>query len=133
MLTLSRRRFLRVAGLSVVAVLVAAFRSVTGRLAAWQPRARPVVVSGDLQQDVTFVEDVIVCRAEDGEIRALSATCTHLGCKITQYADGLLVCPCHGSRFRLDGTVARGPATRALDVLPHRIDRPARTITVRPL
>jgi Rieske Fe-S protein len=35
--------------------------------------------------------------------------------------DGLIECPCHGSRYRLDGTVAGGPAPRAL---------PARPVTV---
>ncbi len=127
----SRRAFLRGAALAVVAVLLAALRSVTGRLSALQSRSRPIVVPIDLQQDVTFAGDAIVCRTERG-VRALSARCTHLGCTITQQVDGLLVCPCHGSRFHPDGTVARGPASRALDVLPHRLDRAAGTIVIEP-
>jgi Rieske Fe-S protein len=127
---LSRRNFIRVAAWAVVAMLLAALRAVTGRLIALQSGPRTVVVPVDPQQQLTFVADVVVCRTKDG-IRALSARCTHLGCTIAQHADGLLVCPCHGSRFHLDGTVARGPAARPLVVLPHRVDRAAGTIVVQ--
>jgi cytochrome b6-f complex iron-sulfur subunit len=46
---------------------------------------------------------------------ALSATCTHLGC-MTQYErDGnRIFCPCHGSRFSVDGEVVGGPAPSPL-------------------
>jgi nitrite reductase/ring-hydroxylating ferredoxin subunit len=46
---------------------------------------------------------------------ALSATCTHLGC-LTQYEQehGRIFCPCHGSRFGLDGAVTNGPAPAPL-------------------
>jgi cytochrome b6-f complex iron-sulfur subunit len=46
----------------------------------------------------------------------LSAVCTHLGC-MTQWSPdmGLIACPCHGSKFRKDGTVLQGPAPRSLD------------------
>lgn len=30
-------------------------------------------------------------------------------------ADGTINCPCHGSKFNLDGSVAQGPAARPLD------------------
>lgn len=46
---------------------------------------------------------------------ALSAVCTHLGC-LTRYEKELerFFCPCHGSRFSMDGRVAQGPAPRPL-------------------
>ncbi len=55
-----------------------------------------------------------VIRLADG-FRALSSVCTHLGC-ITRYQPdaNLIACPCHGSRFALDGEVLAGPAPRAL-------------------
>jgi cytochrome b6-f complex iron-sulfur subunit len=48
-------------------------------------------------------------------VYALSAVCTHLGC-ITRYVsdEGAIACPCHGSRFDLEGNVTHGPAPRAL-------------------
>jgi cytochrome b6-f complex iron-sulfur subunit len=48
-----------------------------------------------------------------GEVWAVSRVCTHLGCLVKQEAGGFQ-CPCHGSRFALDGSVVKGPAPKAL-------------------
>jgi cytochrome b6-f complex iron-sulfur subunit len=50
-----------------------------------------------------------------GGVYALSAVCTHLGC-ITRFLsdERSIACPCHGSRFDLEGNVMHGPAPRAL-------------------
>ncbi|MGZ5181552.1 MAG: FAD-dependent oxidoreductase [Ramlibacter sp.] len=54
-------------------------------------------------------------RARDGELFAVSAVCTHLGCKVRWNSmETSWDCPCHGSRFRPDGTVIEGPAIAAL-------------------
>jgi Rieske Fe-S protein len=52
----------------------------------------------------------------DGRIYALRSICTHRACLVVPDASRALRCPCHGSRFELDGTVTKGPATRPL---PH--------------
>jgi len=44
---------------------------------------------------------------------ALSALCPHLGCQIEFSNDGL-VCPCHASRFDLNGERVNGPAQQSL-------------------
>jgi Rieske Fe-S protein len=58
--------------------------------------------------------EVVVTRSAAGEFRGFSAECTHTGCIVASVTDGLIVCPCHGSRYHLDGTVANGPAPRPL-------------------
>jgi cytochrome b6-f complex iron-sulfur subunit len=49
-------------------------------------------------------------------VYAISTICTHLGCIVRATGDGF-ECPCHGSGFRADGTVTKGPAPRPLDWL----------------
>ena len=52
-----------------------------------------------------------VFREEDGSIRAISPFCTHRGCQVElNTAERTWDCPCHGSRFDLDGRVLHGPA-----------------------
>lgn len=56
-----------------------------------------------------------VRRGENGELTALSARCTHLGCIVAFNDDEQSWdCACHGSRFGLDGRVLTGPATKPL-------------------
>ncbi len=126
---LTRRVFLRLTSAGLWAAGVISVRALGDRLAALQPRSRSVTVPADFPGDAAFAEGVIVCRTRAG-IRAFSSRCTHLGCSITRQSDGLLICPCHGSQFHLDGSVARGPAARALDALPHRLDSKSGAITV---
>jgi Rieske Fe-S protein len=57
----------------------------------------------------------VVTQPVEGVFKAFSAVCTHQHCLVNRVADGLIDCPCHGSRFRVaDGSVERGPATRPL-------------------
>jgi cytochrome b6-f complex iron-sulfur subunit len=54
----------------------------------------------------------IVIHDEKG-IRAISLACSHLGCAIEERNFGF-ECPCHSSRYDLDGVVLKGPATDSL-------------------
>ena len=59
------------------------------------------------------VEDqqLAVYKNEHGEIQAVSAVCTHLGCIIDwNSAQRTWNCACHGSRFQTDGIVIQGQA-----------------------
>ncbi len=52
----------------------------------------------------------------EGEIAALSTTCTHLGCIPNWLAsERKFKCPCHGSGFRQTGVNFEGPAPRPLE------------------
>jgi len=61
-------------------------------------------------------DPVAVYRDDDGEIHARSAVCPHMGC-VVSWNDGEQSwdCPCHGSRFDVDGDVLDTPAVEGLD------------------
>jgi nitrite reductase/ring-hydroxylating ferredoxin subunit len=60
-------------------------------------------------------ESFAAWRSPDGELFAVAPVCTHLGCKVHwNSVETSWDCPCHGSRFRPDGTVLEGPAIAAL-------------------
>ncbi|GAB19011.1 putative iron-sulfur protein [Gordonia effusa NBRC 100432] len=61
-----------------------------------------------------IVGDTVLTQATAGKVAGFSATCTHSGCKLSGVTDGKIDCPCHGSKFNLDGTVANGPAKTSL-------------------
>ncbi|MET7699254.1 FAD-dependent oxidoreductase [Streptomyces sp. NPDC005485] len=57
-----------------------------------------------------------VHRDKAGELHAVSARCTHLGCLVAfNRAEQAWECPCHGSRFDPDGRIVQGPAVRPLE------------------
>ncbi|HEX9580780.1 MAG TPA: ubiquinol-cytochrome c reductase iron-sulfur subunit [Gemmatimonadales bacterium] len=58
----------------------------------------------------------ILLRTPSGELRAFSATCTHLGC-IVQYRQDVshIWCACHNGHFDLNGTNVEGPPPRPLE------------------
>jgi glycine/D-amino acid oxidase-like deaminating enzyme/nitrite reductase/ring-hydroxylating ferredoxin subunit len=65
---------------------------------------------------------VAVHRRRGGELVAVSAACTHMGCTVAwNDAEETWDCPCHGSRFLPDGGVVEGPAVRPL----RRVEPPA--------
>jgi nucleotide-binding universal stress UspA family protein/nitrite reductase/ring-hydroxylating ferredoxin subunit len=60
-------------------------------------------------------ETLAVFRDEAGGLHALSPRCTHMGCTVDwNDAERTWDCPCHGSRYGLDGEVIKGPAEKAL-------------------
>jgi glycine/D-amino acid oxidase-like deaminating enzyme/nitrite reductase/ring-hydroxylating ferredoxin subunit len=54
-------------------------------------------------------------RNDEGELYVVDTTCTHMGCECSwNHGDHTWDCPCHGSRFAVDGTVVEGPAKQPL-------------------
>ncbi len=54
-------------------------------------------------------------RDENGVLHSVSPACTHLGCYVRwNSAEKSWDCPCHGSRYDVDGNVLVGPTVRKL-------------------
>lgn len=58
----------------------------------------------------------LLVRTAEGEYRAMSAVCTHLGCTV-QYRDDLkrIWCACHNGMYDLNGRNVSGPPPRPLE------------------
>ena len=52
---------------------------------------------------------------QNDKLYALVRTCTHMGCVPNfNKSEKAFVCPCHGSKFDIQGNVIRGPAPEPL-------------------
>jgi menaquinol-cytochrome c reductase iron-sulfur subunit len=63
---------------------------------------------------------VYLRRTGPGVVTAINVVCPHAGCFVNYSAGaGHFLCPCHNSRFGLDGAIQdrRSPSPRALDAL----------------
>ena len=84
------------------------------------PEGAPGTVLGPVSEvpvggGVVFAgQQVVVTQPAPGRFQGLSTVCPHQGCQVNAVRDGAVICPCHGSRFGLDGAVLEGPATTAL-------------------
>ncbi len=124
---ITRREFVKIGGVAVGAAAVGG----SGMLAACGGSAKdfPVVSMADdklvlkladypilaevgggvLFQVQNNTENVVVMHLESGYV-ATGARCPHKGCSVRWQKDrGLLVCPCHKSEYKPDGTNVRGP------------------------
>lgn len=124
----SRRRFLNwLIGTSAACLAVAVFYPVIRYLippAAGESAAssvaldiRPDAVRPNSGQIFKFGNRPgILVRTSSGELRAFSATCTHLSC-IVQYREDLghIWCACHNGHFDLTGVNIQGPPPRPLE------------------
>ncbi len=92
------------------------------------PKQREVEVSNvsggklkDMENDSYKIvrfgnKPVILIRTDKGELKALSAQCTHLDCTV-QYkkSEGVIWCACHNGKYDLNGRNISGPPPRPLD------------------
>jgi Rieske Fe-S protein len=125
-----RQKFILGAGLGAVAAAVAACSTYGKKQAEPNSSAAPPSSPGSTSAEVitktadvpvgsgVIVGEIVVTQPSAGVFKGLSAICTHQGCTVSKVADGTIDCPCHGSKFNLDGTVAHGPAATPLATQP---------------
>lgn len=72
-----------------------------------KPGEGAIVTNGDKKE--------AVFRNDEGELIELSPICTHKQCTVGwNSTQKTWDCPCHGSRYKADGTVFQGPADKNL-------------------
>lgn len=127
--TITRKQFFQRIGLVLLLPLAGIWYSMADRLKLLENQKKTIIIPPDVPEGISFYDSVIVSKVGD-EVEIFSSTCTHLGCRINKIENGNLVCPCHGSQFRENGSVARGPATKPLEKLPFTINQKTREISV---
>ena len=57
----------------------------------------------------------VITQPTQGTFKAFSKVCTHQGCDVNKVDGGVIICPCHASKFSIeDGSVKGGPAPKGL-------------------
>jgi nitrite reductase/ring-hydroxylating ferredoxin subunit len=76
-------------------------------------------------------DTLIVIRTSATVVTTLSDICPHARCAVRyDPTPQLLVCPCHGSQFRLSGAIVRGPSTKPLKLYTTVFDTNANLVTI---
>lgn len=69
------------------------------------------------------VGDYVVTHPSDGTYAAFSAACPHQGGRISEFADGAMICPQHDSHFDLaTGEVISGPSRSGATPVPMKAE-----------
>ena len=128
----SRRKFITVVGKNIAAFGLVA--PIVGFDLAAMSKSAPVVM-GPILLDLSIPEyaalarvggalkipnprdrkkPIIVVRSSETTVAAFSSKCTHWGCEASLPDNGVITCPCHGSKFDASGKVTGGPAKHDL-------------------
>ncbi|MCD6223525.1 MAG: Rieske (2Fe-2S) protein [Deltaproteobacteria bacterium] len=109
---ISRRNFI----LSFITGCAVAIPAVFFILFNTEKKKRVVFIKSEINK-VTYKDEVLIVNLK-GKITAFSAHCTHLGCIVNFNKEkNIFECPCHRSKYTIDGKRMCGPTKRDLDKL----------------
>ena len=123
-----RRKFLGIclgglAALAAAAVAFPVFRYLAPR-SVKTTNGKVTIPEKDVPEgEAKFFEyagsSAVLIRKKGGELIAISAVCTHLGCIVQWEKDKqTFLCPCHAGRFTPEGAVISGPPPKPLAKIP---------------
>lgn len=134
---INRRHFLELAGAGAIAIASIGAVALTGQFLSPNVLMEPSKkfkagkIDNFASDSVTLNKEqkVYIVRGKEGYFYAVSAVCTHLGC-ITNWKSeqGIIACPCHGSKFTKEGKVIEGPAPRSLPRFAMALDEQGQLI-----
>ena len=133
-----RRKFLGIclgglAALAAAAVSFPVFRYLAP-LSGKETTGKVTIPEKDVPEgDAKFFEyagsSAVLIRKKGGELIAISAVCTHLGCIVQWEKDKqTFLCPCHAGRFTPEGAVISGPPPKPLTKIPFVVNNGAITV-----
>jgi cytochrome b6-f complex iron-sulfur subunit len=78
--------------------------------------------TGQLSHQMGDIPIVVVRDpANATKLIAVNSKCTHAGCA-AEWKNKAFACPCHGSQFKVDGSVEKGPAAKPLVTFPVKLE-----------
>lgn len=124
----SRRDFLSLAWKGLLGLSSLLGLGGLGRFLSYQPNPAPPTQFDLGPVELLPTDGILVIERAQAALfstadgfQAISLVCPHLGCEVEAHEDGF-ACPCHGSRFHLDGSLLKGPANRPMRALRLEID-----------
>ncbi len=127
---ISRKRFFKWAGIAMLIPLFKIWQHSTNRKQLSLTQNDELIIDKDLPDGVHFFGKIILIK-QNGTYHLLSSKCTHLGCRINKMENNELVCPCHGSRYDINGNPITGPAVEPLKEFDFRLDDKNVNISIR--
>lgn len=126
---LSRKSFLFVLNAGIVAFFIFLWKRQT-ESEILQTNQRSRIIPYNKNKNISFSGDYILV-TENGKLTVFSSRCTHLGCRIKEFRNDKLVCPCHGSEYDLAGHPVKGPAFRSLKKVNAEISVDGKNIEIQ--
>jgi len=128
-INITRKKFLKLSAAAISIPFFIIWQKIIGRIEKIDSSNNRIILPKDIPNGITFFNAVIISK-DNSELKVYSSKCTHLGCRINKIEDGVIVCPCHGSRFDEKGNVLKGPASRSLQKLHYIVDSNTKQIVV---
>ena len=95
------------------------------------PDNAALLTAGGFRVITIGTKKVMVARSTATDFVTMTAVCTHAGCTVRfAPAASQMQCPCHGSKYMLDGTVVVGPALNPLKLFTNDFDMANNLLTV---
>src|SRR6266850_6575356 len=94
----------------------------TARMPELSRTGGSILLHSEARDFIGRTVSVLVANTSSQGLRAYGAYCPHSGCEVA-WVDGenSVVCPCHLSRFAVDGSVTHPPAVEGLDTYPAKL------------
>jgi Rieske Fe-S protein len=123
----SRRFFIKALGVGIGTACLGMWGSMVN-VQQKNTGKKTISISLNDNREVIFHEDCIIIN--NAQPLVFSSYCTHLGCRIQNFENGQLICPCHGSVFDLNGNPQKGPSIKPLRELEFTLNPETKTIIV---
>ena len=125
----TRRKFIKWIGFVTILPLLYLWIRVIKRDDSLKLNSELIISLDSISEGFNIFDKVIIVKLKD-KLDVFSSSCTHLGCTINHIDKDTLVCPCHGSKYDMNGNPVKGPSVKALKKLSFVVNDESKEIVV---